>query len=360
MAFLSRFSKEQPPTATDFVQDEKSTSPIDLEKKSDEFQSAAPNGHHVVPDIERRVIHKMDFRIVPLVTALYVLAFLDRSNIGNARIAGMTKELHLEGNDYQWLLTIFYITYILFEFQVLVWKIVPPHMWLAFTVFGWGLVATAQAGTHSWAGMMACRFFLGISESGFGPGIPYLLSFFYLRHEVGVRIAVFLSAAPLATTFSGALAYGITSGDSHLANWRLLFLVEGLPTICMVPVAYFFLPDSPDKARFLTEEEKLVAKARGVRQVGGVQRVGGIVWKDVGAALLDAKCWFTALMYFSVSHSQHHHALSLDPKLFCSFFSGYPRQTGLFQHCGRLANLELVPVQRWLFFSSCLSGDNTK
>ena len=59
--------------------------------------------------------------------------------------------------------------------------------------------------------MMACRFFLGISEAGFGPGVPYLLSFFYLRQEVGVRIAVFLSAAPLATSFSGALAYGTAS-----------------------------------------------------------------------------------------------------------------------------------------------------
>ena len=79
----------------------------------------------------------------------------------------------------------------------------------------------------------------------------------------------------------------------------------------MVPVAYFFLPDSPEKARFLTEEEKvgegplrktidfdilkLVAKARGVRQVGGIERVGGIVWKEVGLTLLDAKCWFTAV-----------------------------------------------------------------
>ena len=150
---------------------------------------------------------------------------------------------------------------------------------------------------------MACRFFLGISESGFGPGIPYLLSFFYLRHEVGVRIAVFLSAAPLATTFSGALAYGITSGHSHLANWRLLFLVEGLPTICMAPIAYFFLPDTPDQARFLTEDEKVVAKARGVRQVGEDVRIGGVVWKEIAAALLDIKCWFTAFMYFSVSLS---------------------------------------------------------
>ena len=117
--------------------------------------------------------------------------------------------------------------------------------------------------------------------------------------QVGVRIAYFLSAAPLATTFSGALAYGITSGHSKLANWRLLFLVEGLPTICMAAVAFFFLPDAPDKARFLNEEEKKIAKARGVRQAGTGERIGSLDWKDIGHALLDLKLYFTALMYFS-------------------------------------------------------------
>lgn len=115
-------------------------------------------------------------RIVPLVTALYVLAFLDRSNIGNARIAGMSKDLHLVRNDYQWLLTIFYITYIIFEFQTLMWKVVPPHVWLAFVVLSWGTIATAQAGTHTWSGMMACRFFLGWAEAGFGPGVLFLFN----------------------------------------------------------------------------------------------------------------------------------------------------------------------------------------
>lgn len=115
-----------------------------------------------------------------------------------------------------------------------------------------------------------------------------------------MRIGVFLSAAPLATTFAGALAYGITSGHSRLANWRLLFLVEGLPTIIMAPIAYRFLPVSPEKARFLNEEEALVAKARGVRQVGDGTRVGGIVWSDIGATLADAKAWFTAVRYHLV------------------------------------------------------------
>lgn len=144
---------------------------------------------------------------------------------------------------------------------------------------------------------MALRFLLGASEAGFGPSIPFLLSFFYLRHEIGFRIGVFLAAAPLATTFAGALAYGITSGHSRLANWRLLFLVEGIPTLLMAPVAYFFLPDSPGKARFLSDEEKVAARARGVRQTGegGDSHHGGLRLKDIGLTLIDAKAWFTAV-----------------------------------------------------------------
>ena len=136
----------------------------------------------------------------------------------NARIAGMQKELKLIGNRYNWLLTIFYISYILFEPLTLMWKVVPPHMWCAFVVFCWGLIATVQSATQSWAGEMACRFFLGIFEAGFGPGIPFLLSFFYLRHELGLRCGLFLSAAPLANCFAGVDSPPCHSKPTPLAN----------------------------------------------------------------------------------------------------------------------------------------------
>ncbi|KAF2760016.1 MFS general substrate transporter [Pseudovirgaria hyperparasitica] len=259
------------------------------------------------PAIQKRVVRKLDRNLVPLVTALYLLAFLDRSNIGNARIAGMTEDLRITGNSdrYDWLLTIFYISYIVFEFQAIMWKVIPPHYWAALVVFSWGLFSAVQSATTNWSGMMALRFLLGWAEAGFGPGIPYLLSFFYLRDEIGIRCAIFLGAAPLASTFAGALAYGITSGDTGLAQWRLLFLVEGLPTILMAAVAFFFLPDSPASARFLNAEEKEVARLRAQKQVGSSseERTGGINWKELGAGLLDIKAWFTALMYFSCNVS---------------------------------------------------------
>jgi hypothetical protein len=80
-----------------------------------------------------------------------------------------------------------------------------------------------------------------------------------------------------------------------LAKWRVLFLVEGLPTVAMAAVTWFFLPDSPEKARFLTEEEKAVARARGVRQAGAATRIGGIKWKEVLEGLTDIKGWILAV-----------------------------------------------------------------
>ncbi|CAD6564658.1 MAG: hypothetical protein ASARMPRED_005625 [Alectoria sarmentosa] len=212
---------------------------------------------------------------------LDMLAFLDRSNIGNAVLAGMTRDLHLVGDRYEWLLTIFYITYVVFE----------------------GVMATLQSAVHNWSGLMALRFFLGAFEAAYAPGVIYLLSFFYLRHEVGFRCGMFASAAPLASTFAGALAYGITSGHSSLSNWRLLFLVEGLPTILLAPIAFFLIPDSPDNARFLNVEEKAIAKSRAVRQTGKSERIGGVSLKELAQTLHDAKAWCYGLMYFSVNVS---------------------------------------------------------
>ncbi|KAG6009689.1 hypothetical protein E4U43_008688 [Claviceps pusilla] len=253
--------------------------------------------------VERRVVRKLDCNVLALLSVLFLLAFLDRSNIGNARIAGMERDLHLSGSEYEWLLTIFYIAYILFEPLIIVHKILAARVWISILVAGWGIAATAQAAAQSWSGLMACRFFLAVFEAGYGPGAIYLLSFFYLRSEIGLRIAIFFAAAPLATCFAGALAYAITSGHSSLASWRLLFLVEGLPVLVMAVVAYFAMPNSPHDAWFLTGDEKRVALAREVRQAGKSKRVGTINWSETFHTLLDVKVWLTALMYFSCNVS---------------------------------------------------------
>ncbi|KZZ88169.1 Major facilitator superfamily domain, general substrate transporter [Moelleriella libera RCEF 2490] len=274
----------------------------------DEIQRESPDTRHAdkrggLPHdaaMEARVLRKMDRHVLLL---LCFLSFLDRSNIGNARVAGMESDLRLSSDQYEWLLTIFYIAYILFEPLIVLFKILPTRIWLAILVAGWGIAATTQAAAQSWSGMMACRFFLAAFEAGYGPGAVYLLSFFYLRKELGLRIGIFFSSAPLATCFAGALAYGITSGHSQLANWRLLFLVEGVPVLIMAIVSYFAMPSSAHDAWFLNEDEKRYAMARQLRQVGVEERVGTFNWRETVATFLDIKAWITALMYFSCNVS---------------------------------------------------------
>jgi MFS family permease len=255
----------------------------DKEKELEQAQSNLARVATFSKDLERRVRRKLDWNIVPLVLVLYMLSVLDRSNVGNARIAGMSTDLDLVGNRYDWLLTIFYIPCnplpittpssqdslildILFEWLTILWKVFPAHRYAATVVFLWGLAATMQAATTTWAGMMVCRFFLGAIECGFGPGLPLYLSFFYPRHEVGLRIGIFLSGSALANAYGGALAYGLSHITSGIAPWRLLFILEGVPTCILAVVVWFCLPDSPGKCRFLNAEEREVAVARAQRQ----------------------------------------------------------------------------------------------
>lgn len=153
---------------------------------------------------------------------------------------------------------------------------------------------------------MACRWFLATAEAGFGPGMPYLFSFFYNRRELGVRCGVYLSAAPLATTFAGALAYGITGSHYRIASWRLLFIIEAIPSFILAAAVFFVLPDSAASAKFLTAEEKALARARALKTTGqddtGTskgKRLSRIDWSEITGALKTPQAWVQSLMYFS-------------------------------------------------------------
>lgn len=171
---MGLFGKSEPasepaPTAIDLAAEDKEKNAY-LEHAAT-ATTAATAGHYIDPAMERRVVRKIDMRLIPLVTAMYLLSFLDRSNIGNAKIAGMSKDLKLKGNQYENLLTVFYVSYIVFEFQIMGWKRFKPHYFGAYACFGWGVIATCQAATQSYGGEIALRFLLGLFEAAFGPGM---------------------------------------------------------------------------------------------------------------------------------------------------------------------------------------------
>ena len=129
------------------------------------------------PLSESKLVRKLDFKLLPALTLLYLLSFLDRSNVGNARVEGLAKDLHMTGDQYLTGLTLYFIGYVLFEIPCnMVMKLWTPRMWLPSLTLVWGIVSTLMGVTQNYGGFLAVRFFLGVAESGLFPGIVYYLS----------------------------------------------------------------------------------------------------------------------------------------------------------------------------------------
>jgi MFS family permease len=181
------------------------------------------------------------------------------------------------------------------------WKIVPPHIYVTAIVLSWGITASLQSVTTSFASLLVLRTLLGIGEAGF-TGIPFYLSFFFKREELALRTGFFISAAPLATSFASTLAWAIVKLGKHspIAPWRLLFLLEGFPSVLVAVVAWHAIPDSPGTASYLTKREKRVAKLRLRKEKDPNSHTtkSGLNAREMLAALLDPKSYLTALMFF--------------------------------------------------------------
>lgn len=211
--------------------------------------------------------------IVPLVTFLYLLCFLDRANIGNARIQGMAEDLNLVGYRFNWASSIFYIVYLLVEVPSnIILKRVGPRYYLPLLVVGFGLVSMCTAFVNSFAGLCTARAFLGIFEGGAMPGIAFFLSCFYKREELYFRIGIFVSAASMAGAFGGLLAAGLASiprwgaASAPIHDWRNIFFFEGLVTVLAGLLAPIWMPQSPGTAKWLTERQRYIAHERLIRE----------------------------------------------------------------------------------------------
>lgn len=257
------------------------------------------------PAEEKKLLRKYDLHILSFLCIIYMLSFMDRTNIGNAYQAGMAKRLGLDhGSDYALILNVFYIGYILFQWCILLWKVWRPSIFVPFVVISWGIVSSCQGAVTNWTHLIATRFILGALEAAFSPGVYYYLSFYYHRTEMAKRVGVFQSFSPLSSSFSGAIAYAVTkyANPKIMEPWRLLFVIEGLPSIVCGFIAFYAIYDGPYKCRFLTPREKDIARARTLAQAGSVDRGGSsISLSDTIAVLKDPKIWFHTLLYFSMN-----------------------------------------------------------
>jgi len=138
---------------------------------------------------EKALLRKLDLKLLPALTLLYLLSFLDRSNVANARLEGLTADLNMTGNQYLTGLTLYFIGYVLFEIPCnIVLKKSSPRKWLPTLTLAWGIVATLMGVTQNIAGFFAVRFVLGMTESGLFPGVVFYLSMWYARSAHAAKL----------------------------------------------------------------------------------------------------------------------------------------------------------------------------
>ncbi|KAJ5132824.1 hypothetical protein N7448_006982 [Penicillium atrosanguineum] len=258
---------------------------------------------------EAAVLRKMDLRLIPMLSVLYLLAFLDRGNIGNAKIEGLVEDLHMTGSQYNWTLTVFFFTYCVFELPSnLLLKKLRPSRWLPLIMVAWGIVMTLMGVVQNYGGLLATRLFLGVAEAGLYPGVAYYITLWYPRHRAQFRQALFFSAASIAGAFSGLLAYGIAKMDGvgGYAGWRWIFILEGLLTIIVALFAPLAIHDSPETANFLTEaERRFVIHALRIQNSADkreiVQDEGEFRMKYVIDAFTDWQIYLGLFMYWGIT-----------------------------------------------------------
>ncbi|KKK17973.1 hypothetical protein AOCH_005266 [Aspergillus ochraceoroseus] len=251
---------------------------------------------------ERKLMAKIDMRLVPCLCVMYLLAFLDRVNISNAAVLGLTKELGIEqGTKYNTALTIFFVPYVLFEIPSnILLKKLRPNVWLSICMFFFGLVTICQGLVKNWGGLMTTRWFLGMCETGMFPGCFYLIGMWYKRTEAQKRFSFFFSSTTLAGAFGGLLASGLgkMSGIRGYAGWRWVFIIEGLLTCVVAIFLFFIIPGFPEEVNWLTEEERDYVRAKLAMDTGKAGEETHMGWREVLDVFKDYKILIGGLMYF--------------------------------------------------------------
>ncbi|KAI9677045.1 MAG: hypothetical protein M1817_006884 [Caeruleum heppii] len=254
------------------------------------------------PAAERRLRWKCDLHLLPTLMFLYFLSFLDRVNIGNARIEGLEADLGMTGHDFNIALFIFFISYILFEVPSnLILKNVAPSTWLSFLMFMWGIMTICQGVVKNLAGLATCRFLLGVFEAGFVAGGTYLISMYYRRYELQWRISLFFSAGVLGGAFGGLLAYAIAKmrGIGGYNGWRWIFIIEGILTVVTSIFAKWLVVDWPETAKFLTDEDRALLVRR-LTEDSGIAKMNRLDKKSAKRIFSDWKIYVGMLMYLCI------------------------------------------------------------
>jgi MFS transporter, ACS family, tartrate transporter len=254
------------------------------------------------PSIEVRTIFKVKIRILSFVWLLYIVAFLDRINIGFAALT-MNKELGISSQQFGFLAGIFFVGYAICEIpsNLLLHKL-GARIWLARILVTWGILAALTGLVHNAHQLYIARFLLGLAEGGYFPGILLYLTYWFRQREQAQAVALFITGIPVASIVGAPLS-GFILDHVHLwglASWRWLLILEGIPAVICGVLTYFLLPSGPAEAKFLTQDEKnwiteqIKAEEEGKRKTHSVSAV---------RALVHGRVWHLAAVAFAVGTS---------------------------------------------------------
>ncbi|KAM7213837.1 phthalate transporter [Rhypophila decipiens] len=284
----------------------------------------------------KKLVRKIDTRLLPFLIVMYLLNFLDRANLAQARQGDLEKDLGMTGTDFNLATSIFFVGYLLMQLpsNMLITR-VRPSLYLTTAMMLWGGVSACNAATHKFTELIVVRFFLGFVEAPFFPGAIFLMSSWYSRAELTRRMSYFYSGNALANMFGGIIGASVLDNmdmAQGIAGWRWLFILEGVITIGVAFIGIVVLPDYPATTKWLSEEERAFAQWRLKRDINeDDEATATTVWGGAKLALLDYRLYLFVLL-------QH---LSLLSQTFQYFFPSIVGTLGY----GKIETLWLtVPV----------------
>jgi ACS family tartrate transporter-like MFS transporter len=211
----------------------------------------------------RALYAKISWRLIPYMFLLYIVAYLDRVNVGFAAM-DMQRDLHFSNTVYGTGAGIFFLGYALCDLpSSLILRRVGTRIWIARIMISWGVVSACMVWVSSPGSFYFLRFLLGVAEAGFVPGMLLYLTFWFPSHERARAVAKFMTATSLAGVVGGPLSSALLklNGVAGLSGWQWLFLFEGVPTVLVGISVLFVLKDGPDVANWLTPEERIWLKS---------------------------------------------------------------------------------------------------
>lgn len=249
-----------------------------------------------VSSVTDAVYRKVSWRLIPLLFICYIAAYLDRVNVGFAKLQ-MQDALQFSEAVYGLGAGIFFIGYFLFEVpsNVILHK-VGARRWIARIMITWGVLSALTMFVNSPTTFYTIRFFLGAAEAGFFPGIILYLTYWYPAARRGKATSLFLAAIPFAGILGGPISGWILqsmAGVNGWQGWQWLFLLQGLPTVALGLVVWRYLDDRVRDAAWLTPQERaLIASDIAAEATGKAE---ARVWSVLG----NPRVWLLALVYFS-------------------------------------------------------------